>query len=709
MDDTTKKKGEDPYEDFVSETERLRAAARLPFGQETVTESLAEMVHVVSSPGQWQDYEANFVAATDGYGFLSFDLEKNNGKDETPRVAIVTSPSCQVYVFPLQEYAAAASRPVMPLATLLPRTVVERIQSEKIITANVGIGSDCGMSDLKIGRPFELTETIKGLKELWQYDFASSRAGIAFASVQEVGFHCKPFAWFASELKKAISKKAVKFWHEFGFEWKYDGIPNHRLGSKLYHWPAGFYNDKFKLLYVCLDGLVPVLVVRRAIGAASDECKGLPAEQWALESLRNISGLKCPLQEMMDSDSLADAEVPVPDWVMTNPLRTGTDADAEEEDSPDLLPIEAQLQFAKRGYEQRRLRELQKLEVTFPSLSGLLKKTAEDYGEKTEAVVPRKKISPSLEKLRELQQLQVPQLATSDTRWVGKDESAVPEEDPPRPSRSQRPDRKTGIKHLRMADRLVIENSHEPKAHLVRCGFCGSSSHGQYADGRVNCEWQRQAARERAEKGEETMRCDYPICTLRTAHDTSVCRTLHSLCEQCWRRGHRSEVCPGREDYEAAECLRTLFETFADRGALTRLRRASDASAGSIEAAIKKNGYVWIDCGLGFLRVPINCPRNLLCYSTLRQLSVEGGEDLIASQLDEEPHYHAMRWRGVKRKTDPSWSFGDLSWRGRDPESLKKIDELRQKIAVEKEKKAPKRGGTVTESVVKRVKSSPPP
>ena len=698
---------------FIQETKELRAAAKLDEGQETMPQSLAKFTHLIRSPEDWSVWEQQFIESTDRFGFLSFDLEQNVGPNQHPRVAIVSAPSGHVFVFPLVEYALAAGKPVAQMSELLPTSVVVRLR--RLLVPNVGVKSDAAMSDIDLDRPYELRNVVQGLKEVGFYKDVTQRTGLAFACWQELGFHLKPLAWSEHQLRKAVAAKNVKTWNEFHFRWSYTGLPRKRLGSVLYSWSDQFYEDPYRWLYVVLDGLVPILIVRRAVEHCEEALRA-PVQEWASRALQYFGESRYLLDSFGESDLPAEEAGQSPAWAELRLQRGAAQSEAGGSGLPELAPLDAQLQVAT-SYGTRRIQELMELSRTFPPLADMVKKIAESYGTESEAQVPHKKTSPSPEEVRDLQTRRLPDLLEEDDCWVGKKKNTNEDNVVKHPPRSKWGERKKGLIKLRVSDRLMAETSYESRAHYVRCGYCGGSGHAQFVDGLTNCTRQQEAERKRAEKGTEEMLCAYPWCTARTQHRTAVCKTLHHLCSSCKRRGHLPTFCPGSEDYAAAECLRQVFEAFADKGALTRLRRISPASREAVKDSLRKKAFVWVDASLGFLRTPLNCPRELLSYSHLESLSVEGGEALIESQLDEPPFYLAQCLRAARRESQPDWSFGDLSWRGRDKESREKIALLQAEVQEEEKKRIEDEKKKVEKRTVemdrsegkKKKKSSPPP
>ena len=67
--------------------------------------------------------------------------------------------------------------------------------------------------------------------------------------------------------------------------------------------------------------------------------------------------------------------------------------------------------------------------------------------------------------------------------------------------------------------------------------------------------------------------CSYPRCTSDTPHFIFTCPSLHQRCEVCFARGHSREqdVCRDLENNFL------VFETYADKGLATSLRRADPA------------------------------------------------------------------------------------------------------------------------------------
>ena len=81
------------------------------------------------------------------------------------------------------------------------------------------------------------------------------------------------------------------------------------------------------------------------------------------------------------------------------------------------------------------------------------------------------------------------------------------------------------------------------------CSRCGSVEHVL-----KNCD-------------EQTVCCTYPLCRLKNGHNIKVCRSIHSKCFACGRRGHY----PNDHKNHSLVALETIFETYAACGMFTSL------------------------------------------------------------------------------------------------------------------------------------------
>ena len=217
-----------------------------------------------------------------------------------------------------------------------------------------------------------------------------------------------------------------------------------------------------------------------------------------------------------------------------------------------------------------------------------------------------------------------------------------------------------------------------------RCDFCSLRSHTRLGrDGTVLCPSLRR------HQGEQI--CSYVLCwssdpnrpgSTRSQHFTSVCPALHQRCESCLYRGHSATMCPGRRGRRAKrilECLRDIFHRYASEGQFTRLASGDTCQRGLV-ASLEGGGSPMVDPAFGFQHLPINAYRGTLSYARLRQLPLELAERAVAAEVEgKKPYYHHKEFEmAYKMRTDLGPLPSRAQWRGYDDDLRTRVDAFYQ-------------------------------
>jgi hypothetical protein len=138
------------------------------------------------------------------------------------------------------------------------------------------------------------------------------------------------------------------------------------------------------------------------------------------------------------------------------------------------------------------------------------------------------------------------------------------------------------------------------------------------------------------------LKCLYPLCRPikgdNVQHDTSVCRSLQSVCNRCLVRGHREGQC-GRDGktFERKEERREIFEDFANLGRLTKERHSNPYV-----------GFFYFGRRNGFK----NLAKPDKTYWQMRSMSVEHVEQWIKNYVFPANVEHRAQAEAARKKRE---------------------------------------------------------
>ena len=148
------------------------------------------------------------------------------------------------------------------------------------------------------------------------------------------------------------------------------------------------------------------------------------------------------------------------------------------------------------------------------------------------------------------------------------------------------------------------------------CRVCGSPRHGWKGESCLLTQDRKYFLFREARDGQL---CSYPLCTDRGSHLTTTCPTLSSRCPICACRGHPEEFCPGKfwEKEAELECLRTLFEAYADLSLETDRRMITPRNRPTLEKMAREGTRIRLRPSAGFHCISLNTPLGCFDYADL--------------------------------------------------------------------------------------------
>ena len=190
------------------------------------------------------------------------------------------------------------------------------------------------------------------------------------------------------------------------------------------------------------------------------------------------------------------------------------------------------------------------------------------------------------------------------------------------------------------------ENVLGKRTDVRHCHVCGSPRHGCNGG---ECLLQLDRKYFLFREARDGQLCSYPLCTDRGSHLTTTCPVLSSRCETCRCRGHQAEFCPGPfwDSPAEMECLRTLFEAYADLSLETDRRMINGRNRPMLERMALEGTRIRLSPAMGFHAIPYNLPRQDFEYSELLGKPVLEAQRFILDQLD-------------RRRLKPIWSPHDF-------------------------------------------------